>query len=40
MPSAEQLVAQPVVGEQLKPLQPVVVPGVQFPLPSQVLAEV
>jgi hypothetical protein len=38
--SAEQLVAQPVVAEQLKPLQPVVVPGVQVPMPLQVLAEV
>jgi hypothetical protein len=40
LPSAEQLVAQPVVGEQLNPLQPVVVPAVQLPLPSQVLGEV
>ena len=38
--SAEQLVAQPVVAEQLKPLQPVVVPAVQFPLPSQMLPAV
>jgi hypothetical protein len=38
--SAEQLVAHPVVGEQLNPLQPVVVPGVQFPLASHVLADV
>ena len=33
-------VAQPVVAEQLKPLQSVVVPGAQFPLPSQALDEV
>ena len=34
------MVAQPVVVEQVKPLQPVVVPGVQVPLPSQVEADV
>jgi hypothetical protein len=33
-------VAQPVVAEQVKPLQSVAVPAVQLPLPSQVLAEV
>jgi hypothetical protein len=38
--STEQLVAQPVVAEQVKPLQLVAVPAVQFPLPSQVPAEV
>jgi hypothetical protein len=38
--SAVQVVAQPVVAEQAKPLQSVVVPPEQFPLPLQVLAEV
>ena len=38
--SEVQLVAQPVVAEQVKPLQLVVVPAVQVPLPSQVPAEV
>jgi len=33
-------VAQPVVAEQVKPLQLVVVPDVQLPLPSQVPADV
>jgi hypothetical protein len=35
-----QFVAQPVVAEQVKPLQSVVVPAAHFPLPSQVLDEV
>ena len=35
-----QVVAQPAVAEQVKPLQSVVVPAEQFPLPLQVLAEV
>lgn len=39
-PSAEQVVAHPVVGEQVKPLQLVGVPPPQFPLPSQVEAGV
>jgi hypothetical protein len=38
--SAEHVVAQPVVAEQVKPLQSVVVPDVQVPFPSQVPAEV
>ncbi|HXT89983.1 MAG TPA: hypothetical protein VN714_12085, partial [Trebonia sp.] len=38
--SAEQLVAQPVVAEQLKPLQLTVVPPTQAPAPLQVLAGV
>jgi len=38
--SAEQAVAQPVVAEQAKPLQSVVVPAAQVPLPSQVPAGV
>ena len=35
-----QAVAQPVVAEQVKPLQSVVVPAVQVPLPLQVPAAV
>jgi hypothetical protein len=38
--SAVQVVAQPVVAEQVNPLQSIVVPDVQFPLPSHVLAAV
>ena len=38
--SAAHVVAQPVVAEQVKPLQSVVVPVVQVPLPLHVPAEV
>jgi hypothetical protein len=38
--SVVQVVAQPVVAEQVKPLQSTVVPAAQVPLPSQVLAGV
>jgi hypothetical protein len=38
--SAAQLVAQPVVAEQVNPWQLVVVPAAQLPLPSQVEADV
>jgi hypothetical protein len=38
--SLEQVVAHPVVAEQVKPLQGIAVPATQVPLPSQVEAGV